>query len=153
MSEAELTPGEEIKQQWMQARLGHEAMCLDNLQRGARIVERLALKRQNGTIGRADPGLEEFDKSLGDDMGVSIGNRTVHNHYPPAAVKPSFRSGWGLKKLALWAALLAAGGGTGAALPWLLEPLQPGPAVAPPQRADRDTLFELRFGDPFEPAE
>jgi hypothetical protein len=137
----------------MQTRLGHEAMCMDSLQRGNRIAERLMLKRQDGTIGQPD----EPDGNGGDDdMGVSIGNTINHHYQPPPQVaaqpadETSTESGR-LKKWLQWgtvaAALVTGGTGLGALGAWLASS---GPEPAPPAEAgvDANTLYELQFGQP-----
>jgi hypothetical protein len=130
---------EAIAQNYYQLRLGYEGMMIENLQRQAKIVERLALKTQDGTVGQAS---EPANLETGEDMGVSVGN-TIHYHYEqPAAsdggnvletvksgaaaadssVAAAAKSGMAttLGKAALMAALAATGAGAGVAVPWWL---------------------------------
>lgn len=113
-----------------------EAAQLEKLLRQNAIVERLVKKRQDGTIGQ--PTQEPQDRSLGEDVGVSVGN-TINHYYPPPIQQPAAaldaaspgspaapaaasasatKAGIG-KTLALAAALLG-GSGIGAAVPWAL---------------------------------
>ena len=135
----------QLGEQFGQLHLAHDAAGLDNLQRKQRVVERLVRKTQDGTLGQVDP---TSDESPEEDMGVSVGNRTVHNYYGQPAAEAATVGGSLIKRVGLAAALLAAGGGVGAAVPWLLERLQVQPAAVAPQAADKDTLFDLRFGTP-----
>lgn len=129
-------------------RLAHEAAGLKNLQTQQTLVERLAKKTQDGTVGQAtgDEGAEKVgDFSVGNESQTFVFNEAAK----PAKSAPSPpRGGSLLKKVGLLAALLAAGGGVGAAVPWLLGALQRQAPVAPAERPDQDTLFDLRFGEP-----
>ena len=55
-------------------------MVVDGLDRRGRIVERLVKKTQDGTIGQ--PGPDEPQEA---DMGIRVGDDTIHNHYELAA--------------------------------------------------------------------
>ena len=96
-----------------------------------KIVNRLILKTQNGTMGQSDP---DADKILEEDMRVHIGDE-IHNY--PAAIA---------KKVALAAALLAAGGGVGAGIPWLVGAFDKPVPSAVSSMQDEDTQYELHIG-------
>jgi len=118
---------------WGYARLGHEGMMLDKIQRQTRIVEVLARNAATGDVEdmRGWPGTGD-----GDDMGVNIGNE-IHYHGGNGAERPSTalpataeqpKKNW-LLPLALAGAL-----GTGAAIPLAMDALRPDatPAVTEP---------------------
>ncbi len=100
-----------------------------------KIVNRLILKTQNGTMGQSDP---DADKILDEDMKVRIGDE-IHNH-PAAVAAPAAIA----KKVALATALLAAGGGVGAGIPWLAGAFdKPAASAAPMQDIDKN--WEIRI--------
>lgn len=132
--------------------LASQAVALDNSQRGRRIVERLMLKTQDGTLGQpATPETAAIDAALGEDMAVNVGN--TFNITVPAeptaqaapaapgssAAAPQVMTGGAVEtaretvqkaaevakkvspwvKAALYAGLIAAGGGAGVGIPAL----------------------------------
>jgi hypothetical protein len=64
---------------------GVQAVWLDKVNRQNRLVERLAVKTQNGTVGGDDAATAAIDQALGaEDMGVSLGNTyNVYGAEPP----------------------------------------------------------------------
>ncbi|MFH1184690.1 MAG: hypothetical protein V1755_06580 [Chloroflexota bacterium] len=83
----------ELKQNWANVRLAHEAMMLDKLQHDGRLIRRLARKTQDGTLGQATAEPEDAE---GDEMGVSIGNTIYYGQpnpvpttSPPPPVTPA----------------------------------------------------------------
>ena len=135
-------PDRRTMRRWYETKLAERAAMLCHQATERRLLNRLALKAQNGTIGKADPAVDRFMES--DDMQVRIGD-DVHNHYPQESQAPASQPMSGLKKAALAAALLGAGGGIGAAVPWLTgAPNSTPPAVEFP--ADHDTQYELHLG-------
>lgn len=69
---------DKLRLDWARARLGHEGMMLEKIQRQNRIAE---LNARNAVTGDLSTDGWPRTDGEGDDMGVSIGN-TVHNHYP-----------------------------------------------------------------------
>jgi len=141
------TPAEKTMRRWYEMKLADNAAQTLHQAKGRKILNRLAVKSQDGTIGKPDPVADQFVES--DDMQIRIGDEVNHFQIPPEAIsttptRTTNQSGW-LKKAALAAALLGAGGGTGAALPWIVEQFQSAPSVVE-QPADKDTLFELHLG-------
>ena len=74
-----------VAKHWPRARVAHEGMMLDKMQRQNRIVEVAARNSMTGNMSDLDgwPGGE------GDDgMGVSIGDN-IHHHYAPQPSEPA----------------------------------------------------------------
>ena len=129
---------------WARVRLGHEGMVLDSIQRQTRIVE---ITARNAATGKTDciDGWPEYE---GETMGVDIGDE-IHNHYypapptpetPPSTESPTKKPASTLTKAAMVAALLAGGGGIGAAatvgIPWLLGMFDKPAAQQPVEQPD-----------------
>ena len=109
-----------------------EAIMLDDLQNVLR-DERASTRKQNGQPDRKE-----------DDM-IHLGDTIIHPAATAATLVQSAPMS-GLKKAALAAALLGAGGGLGAAVPFAVDALKP--STPPPVTApiDADTLYELHIG-------
>lgn len=109
---------EKVKRNWINMRLGHEAMMMDKLQKQGALVERLVRKAQDGSLGTSTDEPEEADS-----MGVMVGNE-IHNHYGPEpteaspSVSPGADTDVGLAEVPAWkkaaalAAIVAGMGGT-----------------------------------------
>jgi len=150
LEEQEKMLGLELGRNHYLTRIGHNAAVLDSILRQNQIVERLALKTQEGTVGQPGdpPKLEE-------NMGVSVGN-TITNYYPQAPsdvpsapAAPTSPIADFLKKAAIAAALTAGGAGVGVGIPWLLGAFEKAaPAVVPAatEAIDTNTQYELRIG-------
>jgi hypothetical protein len=120
---------EKAKRGWIGLRTAGEAMGIAAVDRSHRIAERLVIKTQDGTLGK--PTEEPTSGPIEEDgeMGIHVGD-TVNHNYPPKAS--------GLKKAAITAAQLAAGGGAGAGIPYLMGAFD---------KPDADTKYELRLGE------
>ncbi len=146
---------EEFKENWMNVRLAHEGLMLEEIQKRNLKVHELADAVRTGTVGKASQ--PSAPAAEGEDVGVSIGNK--HYHYyqtsqaaqantttteaaPMAAAQPTST----LAKVAAGAALLGAGGigtlGLGMALDYLTNP---SPPVVTQPAPDTDTNAGLRF--------
>ncbi len=126
-----------IDQQLTQA---DRAAFLDKMLRQNLLVERLAKKTQDGTVGQ--PTEEPADQRLasGDGMAVSVGNTTTHNYAAPSATFATST----LAKLAMGAALLAGGTGLGAGAMALIDALKSKPAAIT-SGADANTEYQLNL--------
>ncbi len=131
-------PVSELKK-WQDMRLAERAVQMLHSANARKIVNRLILKTQNGTLGESDP---EADKFLGENMQVRVGNE-IHNYPEPVAPSPASGAVSLAKKATLVAALLAAGGGAGAGIPWIAGAFDKPDA---PATLDTDTRYELRIG-------
>lgn len=114
-----------VAKHWPRARLAHEGMMLEKIQRQQRCVEVNARNAMTGDTTDTDGWPEEDD-----EMGVKIGDE-IHHHHP----KPSSK----ILPYVLAAALGATGGGL-ALLPWLLSN-----RPEPPAATDQDTTRRVEF--------
>lgn len=130
-------------------RAAHSALRVLGLERAAGVAgilrsrlmaERLAMKTQDGTLGKTtatpvDKALETLDLRLGDE---------IHVHQPPRS------SALPIVGAALVSAALTGGV---AALPWLVQLWQrePSPAPVPSVDTDTDTQYELRISGGSKP--
>lgn len=126
-----------VAKHWPRARLAHEVMMLDKIQRQNQIVETVA---RNAMRGQAGNTADRSDGRKGGKMGVSIGDRIIHHHYPQSAEPSSLA----LKAIPY---LLAAalGAGAGATVPWLASVTKPSQVVPSPTVADTDTTRRIEF--------
>jgi len=145
---------EEFKEHWMNLRLAHEGLMLEDIQKRNLKVHELADAVRNGTIGKPASAPTE-----GDDVGVSIGNKQYHYHYETTQAaqantttteaSPAMKATNTLGKIAAGAALLGAGGigtvGIGMAIDYFTRPSPP--VVVQPADTDTDTNSKLRFED------
>jgi len=133
---------------------------MENLQRERRLLERLAKKNMDGTLGKKD----ETDDVLGDDMSVRIGDE-VNNYYGvepnqeaqssrPLQISAGKANAETVKKTlsplvktGLVAAATALGGaGVGAATTLLLSKSdKPDKPVVQAPLEDTNTQYELRI--------
>jgi hypothetical protein len=160
----ETTPDQfkqEFKENWMNARLAHEGLMLEEVQRRQRATHALA---KFAATANVDELVKDLSPSATEDdgVGVSIGNKTYVYTTAQAAqgnttstVEASPQVGSSttntLGKLAAGAALLGAGGlgtlGAGLAIDYLTRP-DPPAVVQPAQPGiDTDTNAGLRFKD------
>jgi len=139
------TPAEKTMRRWYEMKLADNAAQILHQAKARRVLNRLAIKTQNGTLGKPDPVADEF---VGEDMQVRIGDQVNHYQVMPetSASETSASRNSLLKKAALAAALLGLGGGTGAALPWIVGMFQAQPPTMETP-TDSDTLFELHLGE------
>lgn len=127
---------------WYKTKVADYALQIDKDDRRQRILERLAKKTQDGTLGEATA--EPSD--AGDDMGVAVGNEIHHHHQQPKAEPAST-----VAKTLATAGLAAAGLGAGISAPILAYNLtRPDkPAQADTAFVDTDTQYGLRvYRDP-----
>jgi len=110
---------------WGYARLGHEGMMLDKVQRQTRIVELLA---RNAATGKVDDVSGWPGEGCGDDMGVSIGNEIHYHSSNGASRQPSPQPAEQPKKNWLLPLALAGALGTGAAIPLAMDAMRSDPA-------------------------
>jgi len=134
------TPGEKTMRRFYETELASRAILVARMGQNRRILDRLALKQQNGTLGKPDP---DVDKLLEDqDVQVRIGDE-VHYHSAeptPTAPSASDSSGAGteagpaavespksgpslLKQAATLAAIMAGMGGSAGLASWLTSAL------------------------------
>ncbi len=139
------TPPRKTMRRWFEMRLANEAAMILHGANGRKLLHRLAKKTQDGTLGKTDPSV---DQQLGsEDMQIRIGDE-VHNHYqqepPQVASQPTPASG--IKRAAMIAALVAGGGGIGAAVPMVLDAMKPATPPAAVTPTDENTQYELHIG-------
>ena len=115
---------------WQDMRLAERMAQLAHSISGRRILDRLATKTQNGTLGKPDSA-DDADS----DMNMQIGDNV--NHYHPK--QGGTQNDW-LKKAAVTASLLLGGVGVGAAA---VSMLSKGDAMVD---TDTDTQYELGIG-------
>lgn len=135
------TPPDKTMRRWYELKIAERAALLLHQTADRKLLHRLATKMQDGTLGKNGPGVDQLRGA--EDMQVRIGDE-VHNHYEPQPAASQSTPMSGLKKAALTAALLGAGGGIGAAVPFALDALKSTAPVAAP--ADSDTQYELHIG-------
>lgn len=143
---------DELVKHWAAMRLGHEAVMLDKLPKVNKYQFDAAEFARTG-VWPESPSTPE-----GAEMGVSIGNREIHNHYhanteatttttqaPEATPQVSTPTGSNLLGKAVAAAALVGAGGIGmAGVNMAIDYLKtPAPAVD----TDTDTNSKLRFED------
>ncbi len=141
----ETTP-KDVGIEWFRGKLAERLMQAGAMSLDRSLLRRGAKKMQDGTLGKPSDG-DEVD----DEMNIHIGDTTTVSPQPQAArliPQPSAGNPAGdvLKKLVVSAALLAAGGGVGVAIPWLLGAFDKPAAVVPAATSDADTRYELRIG-------
>lgn len=153
---------QEFKENWMNSRLAHEGLMLEEVQRRNRATHAMAKFAATADVAQLVKDLSP-DATEGDDVGVSIGNKTFIYHTaqaaqantttqaPEAAPLAASNTTNTLGKLAAAGALLGAGGlgavGAGLAIDYLTKP-DPAPIVQPVQPGiDTDTNAGLRFKD------
>ena len=125
-----------VAKHWPRARLAHEGMMLDKINRQNRIAE---IDARNAMTGKHDD-TEGWPDQEDDSMGVDIGDSIVHNHYPPPQAapqppqEPRERSPW--IPLAAGAAIAVA---AYMGAKWLDKPPPPPPATPPVVEAPADT--------------
>lgn len=148
---------DELVKHWAAMRLGHEAVMLD------KIPKINKYQFDSAEFARTGVWPEASANAAGEDMGVSIGNREIHNHYHTASTtqtaqantttaapeaSPMASTTNTLGKLAAAGALLGAGGlgtiGAGLAINYLTKP-DPPAVVQPAPSIDTDTNAGLRF--------
>lgn len=141
--------GLELAESFYGLRIGHNAVALDELQKGNQIVRSLAKKTQELCLGKDEP-------PSGDDMGVSVGNK-ITNYYgmaTPASepevarpnIAPASAATGSLAKTLLVSAALVAGPGIAVAIPWALGAFDKPDVPAAAAVTDTDTQYELRIG-------
>jgi hypothetical protein len=129
---------DEYKENWLGAKLGYEGVMLDRVRRQQQTEETLA-RHARSKAGVVESGGEES----GDDMGVSIGNKTF-NHYTSSQQQQTETQPGGsslLQKAVVAAALVAGGGGAGILASQLINP----PAVIDSIDTDTDTISVIDF--------
>lgn len=163
----ETTPDQfrqEFKENWMNTHLAHEGLMLEDVQRRNRATHAMAKFAATADVAQLVKDLEP-DATEGDDVGVSIGNKTfIYNtsqaaqetntattqapEASPQVATPQASTTNTLGKIAAGAALAGAGGlatlGAGAVINYLTQPSPP--VVAQPAAGmDTDTNAGLRF--------
>lgn len=113
---------EKFKREWMQLKMGFEAMMLDKIMRQNQIARDIAQRTADGTLGQPQPPSD----SVEDDMGIRIGDEQ-HTHYHTTAPAAQTSS---LSKMALGASLLSTGGLAGVLGGMLMN--EPAPPVVQP---------------------
>jgi hypothetical protein len=125
---------DKVAKQYLGVRMARQAASIEKIMRQNRVLERLACKTQDGTIGRKDP---DADKMLEDDgMGVHVGDQVATHHYH---TQPEAQES-GLKSAITVVALLAAGAGAAALVPKLFDA-----RPVPPAASAEDRDFELHI--------
>jgi hypothetical protein len=156
------TPAEfsqEFKENWMNVRLAHEGLMIEDIQKRNLKVHELADAVRHGTVGKPAPA---SSPAGAEDVGVKIGNKEFHYHIQttqaaqantstsaPEASPQVAGTTNKLGKLAAAAALIGAGGigvaGVNMAIDYLNKPA---PVVTQPAvDTDTDTNSKLRFED------
>ena len=153
---------EQLARRWAGTRLAHTALQIAKDAVQFQTVNRLANKAIDGTITEAG----ESDGEVMGDIQVIAGDLIVSQTSPPvqhpsgAATVPPVatpdspvvtvaKKARTAVKLAIAAGLLAAGGGLGAGLPWLLgafNKAETPPTISGPGVVDTDTFSELDIG-------
>jgi len=126
------TPARKTMRRWFELKLGERAAMLLHQAKQRQLLNRLAMKTQDGTLGQQDP---HVDRALGsEEMGVHIGD--IY-HAPPVSPTASQQPAmpWWIKA-GIAAALLASGGTLGVGVASYLAG----------SGADTDTQYELRLG-------
>jgi hypothetical protein len=156
------TPAQKTMRRWYEGKLAERLLQAGSMAKNRAMLRRGALKMQNGTLGTAVEG-----EDMGDDaVNISIGDQIIYQTSTPDAkpeaapaaeaepAPPSLAAtakdavvskgkDW-LKTAALSAALLAAGGGLGAGIPWLAGLFDKPPAGTPAfTDTDTDTQYTL----------
>jgi len=146
------TRPDKLMRQFYEVLLAGKAQMLARSERQQGLLNRLARKTMDGTLGQPN----EADDAGADDMQLRIGDETI-NYYgsPPEAPAntptATKATGWAsvLKQAALGAALVAAGGGMATALSAWFPDAPTTPVVQPaPAMTDTDTISTLEIDHP-----